>query len=365
MLRTISLKYILIIGSLFSICVISGCNEDDNPTCSDGIQNGNETGIDCGPIPCAPCATCSDGIMNGSETGVDCGGNCDVCSECDDGIQNGDETGVDCGGACDPCPDCMDGIQNGDETGVDCGGDCDPCPTCDDGIQNGTETGIDCGGECEPCPTCDDGIQNGNETGIDCGGDCDPCFECGTSIITDADGNTYETVLIGSQCWIKENLNTVVGNSICYDLNSVNCEIYGRLYNWFDAMEACPDGWHLPSKSEVDELAYFLDPINGWMPGNNAGGHMKQTGSSLWEAPNVGATNLSGFTGLPGGRGWYQSGDGNQLSTAGHFWASSLSEDENGANRGWRYTLASGDAQLYMLDTYSTQYALSCRCLKD
>lgn len=47
---------------------------------------------------------------------------------CTDGIQNGDETGIDCGGDCDPCPTCTDGIQNGEETGVDCGGpDCDPC----------------------------------------------------------------------------------------------------------------------------------------------------------------------------------------------------------------------------------------------
>ncbi len=107
---------------------------------------------------------------------------------CDDGIQNGDETGVDCGGPdCVPCmadPTCDDGIQNGQETGVDCGGpDCRPCevdPTCDDGIQNGQETGVDCGGpECVPCaltPTCDDGIQNGQETGVDCGGpECVPC----------------------------------------------------------------------------------------------------------------------------------------------------------------------------------------------
>jgi len=79
---------------------------------------------------------------------------------CDDGIQNGQETGVDCGGPdCVPCvvdPTCDDGIQNGEETGVDCGGpDCRPCevePTCDDGIQNGQETGVDCGGpDCAPC----------------------------------------------------------------------------------------------------------------------------------------------------------------------------------------------------------------------
>jgi len=81
---------------------------------------------------------------------------------CTDGIQNGDETGVDCGGSCAPCatPTCDDGIQNGDETGVDCGGaDCPACPaTCDDGIQNGNETGVDCGGpDCSPCSTgtCD------------------------------------------------------------------------------------------------------------------------------------------------------------------------------------------------------------------
>ena len=79
---------------------------------------------------------------------------------CDDGRQNGDETGVDCGGPdCEPCPDptCDDGRRNGNETGVDCGGpDCEPCvvrPTCSDGVQNGNETGVDCGGSCAPCDT--------------------------------------------------------------------------------------------------------------------------------------------------------------------------------------------------------------------
>ena len=58
-------------------------------------------------------------------------------STCTDGIQNGNETGVDCGGSdCPVCPSCTDGIQNGSETGVDCGGpDCAACPTCTDGIQ--------------------------------------------------------------------------------------------------------------------------------------------------------------------------------------------------------------------------------------
>jgi hypothetical protein len=56
---------------------------------------------------------------------------------CNDGIQNGDETDIDCGGSCDPCPTCDDGIQNGDETGVDCGGSCDACFT---GVQGQWES---------------------------------------------------------------------------------------------------------------------------------------------------------------------------------------------------------------------------------
>lgn len=94
---------------LASILLIASCSKDvDTPSCNDGIQNGNETGVDCGGS-CSPCTTnptCSDGIQNGTETGVDCGGNCPPCSTnptCSDGIQNGNETGIDCGGDCPPC----------------------------------------------------------------------------------------------------------------------------------------------------------------------------------------------------------------------------------------------------------------------
>jgi hypothetical protein len=153
------------------------------PTCDDGVQNGSETGVDCGGPDCPACETCNDGVQNNGETGVDCGGqNCPACVTCDDGVQNGNETGVDCGGPdCDPCsvpPTCTDGVQNGNETGVDCGGpDCPACESCNDGIQNNGETGVDCGGQnCPECATCDDGVQNGNETGVDCGGpDCAAC----------------------------------------------------------------------------------------------------------------------------------------------------------------------------------------------
>lgn len=94
-------------GARASLTSSNGCGAPVEPTCDDGIQNGDETGVDCGGSNCPACPepTCSDGIQNGDETGVDCGGSCAACpATCDDGIQNGDEEGVDCGGSsCSPC----------------------------------------------------------------------------------------------------------------------------------------------------------------------------------------------------------------------------------------------------------------------
>lgn len=81
------------------------CITQTQPTCTDGIKNGSETGIDCGGTSCPVCPTCSDGVKNGRETGNDCGGpDCKACPTCSDGIKNGSETNVDCGGPeCKPC----------------------------------------------------------------------------------------------------------------------------------------------------------------------------------------------------------------------------------------------------------------------
>ncbi|MEM6697016.1 MAG: M43 family zinc metalloprotease, partial [Bacteroidota bacterium] len=218
--------------------------------------------------------------------------NSDACGNvmpptCDDGIQNGDEEGVDCGGSdCPPCmmePTCDDGIQNGDEEGVDCGGsDCPPCmmePTCDDGIQNGDEEGVDCGGsDCPPCmmePTCDDGIQNGDEEGVDCGGsDCPPCmmetcdaptglFETnntGTSVTLNwtvvAAANTYTVQgrQQGTSNWqLTVNSNT---NSTTISNNIVN----GVTYEW-RVRSNCDDG-----NSEYSEIATFTAGDTGGEP---------------------------------------------------------------------------------------------------
>lgn len=92
------------------------------------------------------CPTCSDGIQNGSETGIDCGGSCPACAgNCFNGIQDGTETGIDCGGSCAAvCGTCFDGIRNGTETGIDCGGSCALVCTTNTGTVSST---------CATCPT--------------------------------------------------------------------------------------------------------------------------------------------------------------------------------------------------------------------
>jgi hypothetical protein len=79
-----------------------GLDSNCPPTCSDGVQNGDEQGIDCGGTSCPSCSLCNDDIQNQGETSVDCGGPCPDCT-CSDGIRNQGEEHVDCGGPCSPC----------------------------------------------------------------------------------------------------------------------------------------------------------------------------------------------------------------------------------------------------------------------
>jgi uncharacterized protein (TIGR02145 family) len=157
-------------------------------------------------------------------------------------------------------------------------------------------------------------------------------FTCGL-LLTDArDYQSYSTVLIGSQCWMAQNLNigTRINNTVnqtnnnviekyCYSDNDANCTVYGGLYIWDEQMTytassvnnpsgrqgICPTAWHLPSEAEFCQLETFLDAsvncsTNGWR-GTTAGGQMKETGTTHWISPNTGATNSSGYTALPGG----------------------------------------------------------------
>lgn len=145
------------------------------PTCEDGIQNGDEQGVDCGGETCAACATCEDGIQNGDEEGVDCGGGtCPECSSappstpsCEDGIQNGTETGVDCGG--EDCEACSESVECPPECPPGCVTyvypPCAPLPPCCNGVQDGDETGVDCGGGCPNICPGDETWANANSNG--------------------------------------------------------------------------------------------------------------------------------------------------------------------------------------------------------
>jgi uncharacterized protein (TIGR02145 family) len=180
-----------------------------------------------------------------------------------------------------------------------------------------------------------------------------PVWVPGEPFIDERDGQIYETVVIGTQCWLAENLNVgtmipgtteMTNNSIiekyCYDNNPANCDTYGGLYQWNEMMQysttpgvkgICPAGWHLPTDAEWTILTNFLGGQSV------AGGKMKATGTieagtGLWYAPNTGATNESGFFALPGGFRNY-SGVFLSLGFGASFWSST--ESGSGASIAW------------------------------
>ncbi|MEM7157417.1 MAG: hypothetical protein AAF799_31515 [Myxococcota bacterium] len=271
-----------------SDCMSETCDpaagECEDPTCNDGLMNGNETDVDCGGPDCLPCdggemcnddadcesevcnagvcedPSCTDGVMNGLETDVDCGGGvCDPCdtgeacitifdcqsmvcldeecqeATCDDGIQNGAETDVDCGGPdCQPCNDgemCMAGMDCMSEVCDPAGNVCEP-PTCDDGVQNGAETDVDCGGP--TCDPCEDG--EGCDNGLDCESGvcneldlceppaCDDGLQNGDETDLDCGGACGMTCDPGESCLIGGDCVSAgcdAGSLVCNDLLSV------------------------------------------------------------------------------------------------------------------------------------------------
>ena len=167
---------------------------------------------------------------------------------------------------------------------------------------------------------------------------------------TDIDGNTYNTVNIGTQTWFAQNLKTthfkdktpiplvseksdwdsLIAPGYCWYSNddSLYKEIYGALYNWYavNTGTLCPDGWHVPSAADWDTLVSFL--------GGNylAGGVLKIMGIELWKTPNTGATNEWGFSALPGGTHLAGNGFAN-LNNSGHWWTSTEFKDERACSR--------------------------------
>lgn len=198
---------------------------------------------------------------------------------------------------------------------------------------------------------------------------------CGKPFIDSRDGKTYNTVIIGSQCWMKENLNVGLrinssewqtGNGTfekyCNGDNESNCDVYGGLYQWNEMMQysetpgaqgICPTGWHLPTQAELTTLMVYLGGSDV------AGGKMKETGTTHWTDPNVDASNSSGFTALPGGL-RQTNGSTTVLGITGHFWSSSKMDDLS------FFSIILGNEIPEIVSIYYDRwYGMSVRCVKN
>lgn len=213
--------------------------------------------------------------------------------------------------------------------------------------------------------------------------------------VTDADGNSYKTVRIGSQIWMAENLKTTKysdGSAITnvtddnawnvltteaytwYNNNSTAYKgTYGALYNWFavNTDKLCPSGWHVPTDGEWHILALTIDP-GALLQGTESlsgGGKLKETGTTHWQSPNTGATNESGFTALPGGTrednipgGYNPSSNFEGLGIGACFWTST----EYNTNIAWYRNLGYNAPQLSRAagTNQSKRFGYSVRCIK-
>lgn len=192
-------------------------------------------------------------------------------------------------------------------------------------------------------------------------------FTCGDEVRYE--GKTYHTVLIGTQCWMKENLNVgtlIQGNlnqtnnsaveKYCYNNDTANCTIYGGLYQWYEAMQygtiesakgICPTGWHIPTLTEFQTLAASV--------GNN-GNALKAIG----QGSGIGAgTNTSGFSALLAGLridgGYFYNKD---------YYAFVWSSTEYDAGKSFGLSLSYNDYFVY-LNSDNKDYGYSVRCIKD
>lgn len=196
-----------------------------------------------------------------------------------------------------------------------------------------------------------------------------PCGE------VEYEGRLYHAVMIGNQCWMDENLNVGTringgqaqsDNSVieryCYDDLQANCDIYGGLYQWGEAVNysvtpgtrgICPPGWHMPT---FDEYSDLINTAGGLSPG---GANLKETGTAHWADPNV-ATNYYGFTALPGGYRWDYFNDYYDLTDQARLWSSTPIDNASA------YNVAMGHDSNYAYQwPQNKNDANSVRCVRD
>jgi uncharacterized protein (TIGR02145 family) len=188
----------------------------------------------------------------------------------------------------------------------------------------------------------------------------------------------YPSVTICSQKWMDRNLDvttyrngdtiayvtdptawvTLTTGAWCYFNNDPSTNAtYGKLYNWYavtDPRGLAPTGWHVPSDAEWTTLGICLGGTSV------AGGKMKVTGTSTWMTPNVGATNTSGFAGLPGGI-RFTDGSFTFLRNFSFWWTST---ESNSTYSAWYRSLFYNDGSLSR-NAYEKVLGFSVRCLRD
>jgi uncharacterized protein (TIGR02145 family) len=190
-----------------------------------------------------------------------------------------------------------------------------------------------------------------------------------TTSITDIENNMYHTITIGSMVWTAENLKVTKfkdGTSIplvadnyiwsalttpayCWYNNEIsNKSNYGALYNWYtiETGKLCPQGWHVSSHAEIGNLESYLDV-------NLAGGELKD--SILWNSPNTGGNNRTGFSAHPGGYRFNDDGSFYNIGYFGYWWTSFETI---------YYFMGYNSSQLG-LNNADNKAGLSVRCLRD
>ena len=198
--------------------------------------------------------------------------------------------------------------------------------------------------------------------------------------VTDIDGNVYNIITIGNQKWLAENLRVshynngdaiettspasqdLTGQSDTkfqwsYNGNTTNLSTYGLLYSWnaiTDSRGIAPEGWHVPTESEWNELITFLGGENV------AGGKLKATGNAYWISPNNGATNEVNFSAMPNGN---RNVNGEFFDQQYHatWWTST----GNGNGSGNYKMIHKDEAKIYSSYYGDAKIAFGVRCIKD
>jgi len=207
-------------------------------------------------------------------------------------------------------------------------------------------------------------------------------------------GQTYKTVVIGSQTWMAENLNYKLkvdkGWDVCYKEEFPYCDTYGRLYDWATAMALpydcnfkscsgkikvkhqgiCPDGWHIPTSVEWDKLYRYVDGDRGTISpysSQTAGKYLKSTrGWNDYNGKSGNGEDKFCFSALPGGGGFPTNMNFYYVGSSG-FWWSASENPYGGGKLAYNQYMYSGDERAYggITQQDAKENLLSVRCVKN